>query len=197
MDDHGGFNKAWSDIVIAMLAMLMFVAALMLPHVAERVKKAAEASSEPPGTVVVTADWAPDSDADVDLWVQAPGDRPVGYSNKGGAIFNLLRDDLGQVSDASHLNAEVAYARGHRAGTYTVNVHLYRVRYATLPLTVRVVVSLKSEDSETLVQAWSGDVVLPKEGAEVTAVRFRLDASGRLVPGSVDQVQVPLRSAGA
>ena len=28
-------------------------------------------------------------DADVDLWVQAPNDTPVGYSNKGGDFFNL------------------------------------------------------------------------------------------------------------
>jgi xanthosine utilization system XapX-like protein len=26
--------------------------------------------------------------------VQAPGDVPVGYSNKSGGVFNLLRDDL-------------------------------------------------------------------------------------------------------
>jgi len=34
--------------------------------------------------------------AHVDLWVQAPGDVPVGYSNKSGGVLNLLRDDLGK-----------------------------------------------------------------------------------------------------
>ena len=33
-------------------------------------------------------------DVDIDLWVKAPDDIPVGYSNQGGLFFNLLRDDL-------------------------------------------------------------------------------------------------------
>ena len=194
-DDTGSFSKAWADVVTAMLAMLVCVAAFMLPHVAERVKQTTEAAQQPPGTVIVTADWDPNSDVDCDLWVRAPGDTPVGYSAKSGVVFNLLRDDLGQIADASHLNAEVAYARGYRAGTYVVNVHLYRLRRGDLPLPVRVVVSIQPEGSESPVQMWSGDVVLTKEGQELTAVRFVLDAQGRLVPDSVDQVQVPVRSA--
>ena len=51
-------------------------------------------------------------DADVDLWVQAPGDISVGYSNKGSAVFNLLRDDLGKRVDVTGLNYETSYSRG-------------------------------------------------------------------------------------
>ena len=75
---------------------------------------------------MIEARWPDGVDADVDLWVQAPGDVPVGYSNKGGAIFNLLRDDLGQRADATGMNYEVSYARGMPAGEYTANLHLYR-----------------------------------------------------------------------
>ena len=77
---------------------------------------------------MVEANWPPDMDSDVDLWVQAPGDMPVGYSNKGGAVFNLLRDDLGQQLDLSGLNYESSYSRGIVPGEYTVNLHLYRNR---------------------------------------------------------------------
>jgi hypothetical protein len=49
----------------------------------------------------------------VDLWVQAPGDVPVGYSNESGVIFNLVRDDLGKGSDPNSMNYEIAYGRGH------------------------------------------------------------------------------------
>ena len=80
---------------------------------------------------MVEANWPPELDSDVDLWVQAPGDVPVGYSNKGGAVFNLLRDDLGQQLDLSGLNYETAYSRGIVPGEYTVNLHLYRNRAAT------------------------------------------------------------------
>jgi hypothetical protein len=47
----------------------------------------------------------------VDLWVQAPGDIPVGYSNKGGLIMNLLRDDLG-TNDPTPLLYENQYSHG-------------------------------------------------------------------------------------
>ena len=58
---------------------------------------------------MIEARWPDAVDADVDLWVQAPGDVPVGYSNKGGAIFNLLRDDLGTRADATGINYEISY----------------------------------------------------------------------------------------
>ena len=66
--------------------------------------------------VVIEITWPGDMDADVDLWVKAPDDIPVGYSNKGGAIFNLLRDDLGKTLDLSSINHESAYSRGVAAG---------------------------------------------------------------------------------
>jgi hypothetical protein len=52
----------------------------------------------------------PPSDAALahfDLGVQAPGDVPVGYSNKSGGVFNLLRDDLGKVMDMTDGNSFV------------------------------------------------------------------------------------------
>ena len=45
--------------------------------------------------------------AHFDLWVQAPGDVPVGYSNKSGGVFNLLRDDLGKAKDMTDGNSFV------------------------------------------------------------------------------------------
>ena len=46
----------------------------------------------------------------------APDDIPVGYSNKGGLFFNLLRDDLGIYKDNSPVNYEVSYSRGISKG---------------------------------------------------------------------------------
>ena len=45
--------------------------------------------------------------AHFDLWVQAPGDLPIGYSNKSGGVFNLLRDDLGKAKDMTDGNSFV------------------------------------------------------------------------------------------
>ena len=99
-----------------MLTGFVTVAVLMLAaHQPQGRGAKAARDRPPPGNVMVEANWPPGMDSDVDLWVQAPGDVPVGYSNKGGAVFNLLRDDLGQQLDLSGLNYESSYSRGVRA----------------------------------------------------------------------------------
>ena len=112
---------------VIMLALLGFVTSvvLLLPHVNPPQTEAKE-TGPMPGDMIVEIRWPDELDTDVDLWVKAPGDRPVGYSNRGGLVFNLLRDDLGHSSDLTKLNYEFAYTRGAPAGEYVVNVHLYR-----------------------------------------------------------------------
>ena len=69
---------------VIMLALLGFVTIviLLLPHLNPPVEPVEDVNA--PGNVVVELRWPDAVDADVDLWVQAPGDSPVGYSNKGG-----------------------------------------------------------------------------------------------------------------
>ena len=94
--------------------------------------------------------WPQELDADVDLWVQAPGDVPVGYSNKGGRVFNLLRDDLWHRGDVTGLNHEIAYSRGIPAGEYTVSLHLFR-NTGAYPVPTVVAISLKARPDGPLV----------------------------------------------
>ena len=98
---------------------------------------------------MIEARWPDQLDTDVDLWVQVPGDVPVGYSNKGGADFNLLRDDLGELADATRMNYEVSYSRGMPAGEYTVNLHLYRNSSHAARVPVTVVASVKRSPHES------------------------------------------------
>ena len=74
----------------------------------------------------IAANPVPTLKSVVDLWVKAPDDIPVGYSNRGGLFFNLLRDDLGVYKDPTPINYEVAYSRGINPGEHIVNLHLYR-----------------------------------------------------------------------
>jgi hypothetical protein len=181
-----------------MLALAGFIAMviLMLPHLNPR-GEAAQADTQAPGNVIVEARWPDELDSDVDLWVEAPGDVPVGYSNKGGAIFNLLRDDLGTRVDATDINYEVSYARGIVAGEYIVNVHLYRNPANVLPVPVTVVASVKKTPDARARQLLASKVELVREGEELTVYRFRLDEHGDLEPGSVHSLQHGLRSWGA
>jgi hypothetical protein len=194
LDDEAGDDSdiVFRDLILLMLTGFVTVAVLMLAHINPKAAAASAKDTAPPGNVMVEANWPPDMDSDVDLWVQAPGDVPVGYSNKGGAIFNLLRDDLGRRADATGINYEISYARGMPAGEYTANLHLYR-NEAQARVPVTVVASVKASAQESARQILATSVQLVREGQELTVFRFRLDAVGALVPGSVTSLQKPLR----
>jgi hypothetical protein len=189
-DDAGG--TVFRDVV--MLALVGFVALviMLLPHLNPPGAKTAD-DTRPPGNVLVEVRWPDEIDADVDLWVQAPGDVPVGYSNKGGAVFNLLRDDLGSRADVTGLNYETSYSRGILPGEYTVNLHLYRNPSKAYPVPVTVVTSVKRSADEAARQLLASKVLLVREGEEMTVYRFRLNESGAMVAGSVHSLDKPLR----
>ena len=129
MDDDIA-STAERDVLYAIIATLLLCLVVLWTNTGKAEKSEENEATRPPGNVLVEANWPPEIDADVDLWVQAPGDVPVGHSNKGGRVFNLLRDDLGRFSDLSGINFENSYARGIVPGEYTVNLHLYRNRSA-------------------------------------------------------------------
>ena len=188
-------DVVFRDLILLMLTGFVIVAVLLLGHINPKDAAALAAKDvAPPGNVLVEVNWPPGMDADVDLWVQAPGDVPVGYSNKGGAVFNLLRDDLGQQLDLSGLNYESAYSRGIVPGEYTVNLHLYRNRAAVTPIPVTVLVSTKPDVQSPARQILMSRVDLTREGEEKTVFRFKLTQAGAIVPNSVNSLQRPLRS---
>jgi hypothetical protein len=190
-DDAGG--TVFRDVVLLALAGFVVLVIMLLPHLNPPGAKTAD-DTTPPGNVIVEVRWPDEIDADVDLWVQAPGDIPVGYSNKGGAAFNLLRDDLGSRVDATGLNYETSYSRGIVPGEYTVNLHLYRNPSRTYPVPVTVVTSVKQSASQAARQLLASKVQLAREGEEMTVYRFRLTEAGALVAGSVHSLDKPLRA---
>jgi hypothetical protein len=191
--DEDETGTVFRDVIMLALAGFVVMVILLLPHL-NPPGKAAQENTYAPGNVIVEIHWPDEIDADVDLWVQAPGDRPVGYSNKGGLIFNLLRDDLGKRADATGMNYEVSYSRGIPAGEYTVNVHLYRDTAGILPIPVTVVTSVKKSPRDSARQLLTSKVELTHEGQELTVYRFKLSKDGDLVPGSVHSLQRNLRS---
>ena len=58
-----------------------------------------------------------------------------------------------------------------------------------------VIASLKGANGESLKRLVTTEVTLGHQGEEVTAFRFSLDAKGKLVAGSVHNLQKRLRSA--
>jgi hypothetical protein len=186
----------WLDTALLMLGGFILMTVLMM-SVVNPPAKSAETSGEPsPGSIIIEAQWPDSLDADVDLWVAAPGDRPVGYSNKSGNIFNLLRDDLGRFQDMTDYNYEVAYSRGMPAGEYVANVHMYRGVNVHYPIDIKLAAMVKPKPNDTARQLATATVQLRHGNDQVTAFRFRLDRDGNLVPGSLNTVYKELRVAG-
>ncbi len=189
-----GMNVSFRDMLFLLVFAYLVIGAVALANV--RKKEEATSGATPPGSVIVDIHWDDKIDADVDLWVEAPGDVPVGYSNKAGMIFNLLRDDLGHSGDPVSMNYEIAYGRGLWPGEYTVNAHLYRSLDNHFPVPVQAKVSVRGPDGE-VVNLLHSDFTLTYVGQETTVFRFRLDDKGHLLPGSLNRIHKDLRAAWA
>ncbi|PZP58652.1 MAG: hypothetical protein DI604_33250 [Delftia acidovorans] len=141
-----------------------------------------------PGNIVASIAW-PEGAADVDLWVSGPDGKGIGYSNKSGAVWSLLRDDLGASGDSTPLNYENAFTRGIPDGEYGVNVRCY-VCGAQLP--VSVVVEVRIVGGPLI---WTGAVELVADKQERTAIRWKM-AGGRMVTGSESFIFKNMRGEG-
>lgn len=176
-------SRAFIDCLFLLLLILIFV-------IGEDKDKTAE--DIPPGNLIVTIEWPDDIDADVDLWVKAPGQTPVGYSNKGGLIFDLVRDDLGFHRDVTKRNWEISYTRGLPDGEYVFNLHLYRDRLNSAPFPVEMMVTIRNDKGVTT-NIFHQTVTLLRQGQELTVMRLSTK-DGRLVSGSINDLPKPLRS---
>lgn len=174
---------AFVDMLIAYSFVLTATLFFLIPNINPPAKVNPD-TLPPPGNIAVLMCWAP-GPTDVDLWLGAPGDKSVGYSRKSGTVWALLRDDMGIVNDVSPINCESAFARATPAGEYAVNIHGYSLP-ETLP--VHIEVSLNGR----LLVSTNMDL---KPRQERTVIRFTLDASGTIVPGSQNQIFKALREA--
>lgn len=180
-----------SDVLFnpGMIFLMLFLMVLAFVNPPKKQTEAEEAVVKMPGNIMVWIRWPDYVDVDVDLWAQSPGDKPVGYSNRAGDTFNLLRDDLGNIRDTTKLNYEVIFGRDMPNGRYTVNVHLYRndSELTEVPVDADVFISHGSRS----VSIEKKRVVLKQVGQEITIVNFVLE-NEKLI--SKDYAHTPLRS---
>ena len=187
-----GANIAVRDVTLVILVGMIALVILLIPHLNPPGKKQ-EAEATPPGNVIVEIRWPDNWKTDVDLWVLAPKDSPVGYSNLVGRTFNLLRDDLGSMNDPLGLNYENAYSRGIPIGEYVINLHLFRNAENIYPVPVDVQVSTRMPPG-AIKRLLHSKVELRFAGQEITVFRFFLNAAGSLVEDTLHSNYTPLRS---
>lgn len=192
MDEETSTYVVWTDNTLLLLGGFILMAMLLLSVI--NPPKPEDAKDIIIGEMRVEMAWADNVDSDIDLWVQAPNEKPVGYSAKNQKTFNLLRDDLGMTSDAMPINYEVAITRGLPTGEYVVNVHFYSDRTRSSPIEVTIQVSIQPSP-ERPVTKFSKKIILRKVGDEITVFRFHLDSRMNIVTGSMNDIQKNIRAA--
>ena len=83
-DDNSG--TVFRDTIMLALAGFVSLVVLLLPFI-NPPAETESTKSDPPGNVIIEVFWPEDRDVDLDLWVKAPDDIPVGYSNRGGIFL--------------------------------------------------------------------------------------------------------------
>jgi len=99
-DDESGAT-VFRDVIMLALAGFIMLVLLLLPHVNPRATP--QDPTPRPGNVMVELRWPDELNVDVDLWVQAPGDVPVGYSNQGSAALVIKEVNLAHASPPTPL----------------------------------------------------------------------------------------------
>lgn len=188
-DDDSG--TVFRDVIFLALLVFVIMVYILILHFNPPTE---ESDAEPPGNLIFEISWPDKINSDIDLWVKAPGERAVGYSNKSGSeLLNYLRDDLGNHKDPSFANFENVYSRGLRDGEYIVNLHYYRRNSRVKDVPVFIGVYLKPEIGGKKQTLFETRVVLDRPGKEITVVRFTM-ADGKFVRGSIRHSFIPIRS---
>lgn len=139
-------NLTFIDLLFNILVgfVFLFIIAFILIN-----PKAKQGDIKSPAEFLITLEWPPNLNEDLDLWVQSPDNHKVGFRMKDAGIMNLDRDDLGIDNDTTvidgkmivvPINREVISVRGKLPGIYHVNVHYYRkLKDITIPATISVI----------------------------------------------------------
>ncbi len=195
-DDSG---TTFRDVIFILMITFIILFLIAVMHI-NPIAKPKEEQITPPGNVIVNIFWEDGLNIDVDLWVLGPeDDRPVGYSNRAGGTFNLLRDDLGSTNDITERNFENAYTRGLPEGEYIINVHMFanKEKEKNWPVEVEIVVTVMetNQDKSSPNEVAVAMIPLARNGEELTAVRFKIDKNHKVIQESINQVQKKLRGS--
>jgi hypothetical protein len=135
---------------------------------------------------LITMDWPDNHPDDLDLMVQDPRGNVAWYRHKEAGFLTLDRDDRGGLNDSivvngkrihSPIREEMVTVRGIIPGEYVVNVsHFQATTGKPVPATVKV-----QKLNPTAEVIFDDTVTVDHTGDEKTAVRFTLDAEGKVI----------------
>jgi hypothetical protein len=176
--------------------LIGFIVLFSLAFLSMQQKKEQDAKIASKAEFIITMEWPPEYNDDVDVYVQDPVGNLVFFRRREQGLMHLDRDDLGHRSDTITLadgtkytvneNKEVVTIRGIVPGEYIVNAHMY-FKNSIGPCPVK----FKLEKlNPRVVTVAARDIELSEVGQERTAFRFTLDDQGNVT--EINQIEAAL-----
>jgi hypothetical protein len=188
MDDFGLYprDEQFDPFSVMLFKALQIVAFLFFIAVLSISPDAKDGKVDTKAEFIITLDWPDNHPDDLDLFVQDPVGNIAWYRHREAGFLTLDRDDRGGANDfilvnglkiASPIREEIVTIRGLIPGEYTVNVsHFQAVSGQPVEATVKV-----QKLNPTAQVIFDDKVTVDHTGDEKTAVRFKLDAAGKVV----------------
>ena len=165
---------------LQVISFLFFIALLAISPDAK------DGKVDPRAEFIITMDWPDNHPDDLDLFVQDPAGNIAWYRHREAGFMVLERDDRGGPNDfiivdgkkiLSPIREEIVVIRGIVSGEYTVNVsHFAAKTDRPVPVTVKV---LKLNPVAQVIH--ENSLTVDHTGDEKSAVRFTLDAEGKVI----------------
>jgi hypothetical protein len=165
---------------LQVVAFFFFIALLSISPDAKEGKVDSKAE------FIITMDWPDNHPDDLDLFVQDPIGNIAWYRHREAGFLNLDRDDRGGANDfimvngrkiPSPIREEIVTVRGFVAGEYTVNVSHFQATTGQ-PVAATVKVQKLNPTAQVI---FDDKVIVDHTGDEKTAVRFKVDAEGKVI----------------
>jgi hypothetical protein len=188
MDDFGLYprDEQFDPFSVMLFKALQIVAFLFFIAVLSIAPDAKDGKVDSKAEFIITMDWPDKHPDDLDLFVQDPVGNIAWYRHREAGFLTLDRDDRGGANDfilvngikiPSPIREEIVTIRGLVPGEYTVNVsHFQAVTGQPVEATVKV---QKLNPNAQVI--FDDKIVVDHTGDEKTAVRFRLDAAGKVI----------------
>jgi hypothetical protein len=165
---------------LQVIAFLFFIAMLMVSPDSK------DGKIESKAEFIITMDWPDNHPDDLDLFVQDPVGNIAWYRHREAGFLTLDRDDRGGANDfiivngkkiPSPVREEIVTVRGIVAGEYTVNVSHFQAKTGQ-PVPVNVKVQKLNPTAQVI---FDNQLMVDHSGDEKTALRFWLDAEGKVI----------------
>ncbi|MBV9460030.1 MAG: hypothetical protein JO141_21300 [Bradyrhizobium sp.] len=188
MDDFGLYprEEAFDPLGVMLFKALQVIAFLFFIALLAISPDSKDGKIDSKAEFIITLDWPDNHPDDLDLFVQDPIGNIAWYRHREAGFLTLDRDDRGGANDfilvngrkiPSPIREEIVTVRGIVAGEYTVNVsHFQATTGQPVPATVKV-----QKLNPTAQVIFDDKVMVDHTGDEKTAVRFKVDAEGKVI----------------